>query len=206
MHILLQNASKRFNRETIFKNLHYHFLENKCYAITGPNGSGKSTLLQVLSGNMQLSQGKCLWFLGDDKPVDADSVYKHIALAAPYLELVEEMTAEEFLKFHFKFKPMLATVTIAAILEILGLKDSAQKQIRLFSSGMKQRLKLVQAIFADVPVLLLDEPCTNLDDSGFALYNHLIKTYCTNRLIIVSSNDPNEYDFCEERINITDHK
>jgi ABC-type multidrug transport system ATPase subunit len=205
MQILLQNASKRFNRETIFKKLDYRFLDHGQYAITGPNGSGKSTLLQVLSGNMQLSEGKCTWIL-EDKPIDADTVYKHIAVGAPYLELVEEMTAAEFFQFHFKFKPMLGHVTIEDIPEIIGLKDAAQKQVRLFSSGMKQRLKLAQAIFADVPVLLLDEPCTNLDDKGFELYHHLIKTYCANRLVIISSNDTNEYDLYTERINIADYK
>lgn len=80
------------------------------------------------------------------------------------------------------------------------------KQIRYFSSGMKQRLKLAQAVFSDVPVLLLDEPCTNLDASGYQLYHDLINTYCGWKLIIVSSNDALEMDFCLEKLNILDFK
>ena len=71
---------------------------------------------------------------------------------------------------------------------------------------MKQRVKLAQAIFSNVPCILLDEPCTNLDAAGFALYHQLISKYCNNRLIIVSSNDEQEYSFCQERISILDYK
>jgi ABC-type multidrug transport system ATPase subunit len=71
---------------------------------------------------------------------------------------------------------------------------------------MKQRVKLAQAIFSDTPFLLLDEPCTNLDEAGVKLYNQLINDYCKNRLVIVSSNDEIEYQFCNQRINIVDYK
>ncbi|MDE3143106.1 MAG: ABC transporter ATP-binding protein, partial [Bacteroidota bacterium] len=72
--------------------------------------------------------------------------------------------------------------------------------------GMKQRIKLAQAVFSDANILLLDEPCTNLDATGYALYHQLIKNYCSDKLIIVSSNDENEMDFCEEKISIMDYK
>ena len=71
---------------------------------------------------------------------------------------------------------------------------------------MKQRLKLAQAVFSDVPVVLLDEPCTNLDASGFELYYKMIDVYCKDRLVIVSSNDKNEYNFCDDVINIQNYK
>jgi ABC-type multidrug transport system ATPase subunit len=88
----------------------------------------------------------------------------------------------------------------------IGLDNAMDKQLRYFSSGMKQRLKLAQAVFSDVSILLLDEPCTNLDKPGYELYHSLINKYCQDKLIIVSSNDPNEIDFCTERINILDYK
>ena len=71
---------------------------------------------------------------------------------------------------------------------------------------MKQRVKMAQAIFSDVPVILLDEPCTNLDSTGIALYQQLISTYCSNRLVIVSSNDEAEYGFCKEQVNLLQYK
>jgi ABC-type multidrug transport system ATPase subunit len=143
---------------------------------------------------------------GQRSTVDNASLYQHLSIAAPYLELVEEMTATEALKFHAAFKPLLDNISIQEILTIVGLKDAANKQIRYYSSGMKQRMKLAQAIFSDAPILLLDEPCTNLDAVGYELYHQLIKDYCSNKLVIVCSNDPHEYDFCKERIDIMAYK
>ena len=138
--------------------------------------------------------------------VPGDHAYQYISLAAPYLEVIEEMTALEFLEFHRKFKPLISNCTIPQILSIVGLEKAANKQIRYYSSGMKQRIKLAQAIFSDTPVILLDEPCTNLDQQGVELYQQLVREYCGKRLVIVSSNDLQEYSFCEEKISILDYK
>lgn len=135
-----------------------------------------------------------------------ENIFQYISIAAPYLELVEEMTAKEFLVFHNQFKQLISTISIGEILSLIGLEGSMNKQIRYFSSGMKQRLKLAQAIFSDVPVLLLDEPCTNLDAAGYGLYHTLITGYCQNKLVIVSSNDALEMDFCQEKLNIMHYK
>ena len=138
--------------------------------------------------------------------IDADLAFKYISIAAPYLEVIEEMTAIEFLNFHRKFKPLLAGCTVEHIISVIGLEKAAHKQIRYYSSGMKQRIKLAQAIFSNTPVVLLDEPCTNLDEEGIRLYQHLIAGHCQNRLVIVSSNDIQEYEFCKEQISIMDYK
>lgn len=205
MKVSLTDAGKRFNRDWIFRHFTYTFEEGNSYAIIGPNGSGKSTLLQVLSGSMQLSEGGGQWAMGNG-PLANEDVYKLVSICAPYLEVVEEMTLKEFLEFHHHFKPFLPSFSIENIISIIGLHEAINKQIRFYSSGMKQRVKLAQAIFSDTPFLLLDEPCTNLDSTGIELYHRLIDQYCTRRLVIVSSNDEIEYRFCKARINITDHK
>jgi ABC-type multidrug transport system ATPase subunit len=71
---------------------------------------------------------------------------------------------------------------------------------------MKQRLKLAQAIFSDTPLLLLDEPCTNLDKEGYGLYQNLIQENCTNKIVIICSNEEAEIHFCNARIHINDYK
>ena len=205
MKIRLTNVGKRFNREWIFRHLDFEFHSQRSFAITGPNGSGKSTLLQIIAGATTFNEGEIEYFLAEKK-VEEEKVYANISIAAPYLELVEEMTLIEFLQFHSGLKSWLPGIDSKKIISILNLEDAAQKQIRYFSSGMKQRVKLAQAIFSDVAVVLLDEPCTNLDDDGIALYRDLVNIYCTNRLLIVSSNDVQEYDFCDERIDIKDYK
>jgi ABC-type multidrug transport system ATPase subunit len=233
MTISLSDAGKRYNREWIFRHFTYKFEEGNSYAIIGPNGSGKSTLLQVISGAVHASEGSLKYQsavsslpagrqVGSQQAVETrhslpvpgshkseivpEAIYDQVSICAPYLEVVEEMTLKEFFKFHNEFKPLLPGLSIEKIISMLGLEKAANKQIRYYSSGMKQRVKLAQCIFSDVPVVLLDEPCTNLDNAGFELYQQLIKEYCTNRLVIVSSNDETEYRFCEYKINITDYK
>jgi ABC-type multidrug transport system ATPase subunit len=135
-----------------------------------------------------------------------EELYKSVSICAPYLELVEEMTLIEFLDFHAGFKPFLSSITSEKIISILGLENAVNKQIRNYSSGMRQRVKLAQSVFSDVPAVLLDEPCTNLDAAGIQLYHDLINEYCKNRMVVVSSNDEVEYRFCNEKLNINDYK
>jgi ABC-type multidrug transport system ATPase subunit len=205
MTIKLSNIGKRFNRDWIFRNVTYTFSNAHTYAITGTNGSGKSTLLQAIAGSLGITEGKIEW---QNKAinVDADNIYNYLSIAAPYVEVIEEMTAVEFLQFHQQFKPLIPGISIAEIVALSGLEKAAAKQIRYYSSGMKQRIKLAQAIFSNVPLLLLDEPCTNLDTAGFDLYNRLVNDFAKNKTIIVSSNDINEYSFCEKVISIMDYK
>jgi len=203
MQITLNNVGKRFNREWIFRHCSYKFVAGKSYAITGSNGSGKSTLLQVIAGSLTHNEGT-IEFNNEQQITNNEQLYSYVSIAAPYLELVEEMSAREMLEFHAQFKPLV--LPIAEALQIVGLEKATDKQIRYYSSGMKQRLKLAQAFFSNTPVLLLDEPTTNLDADGIALYHHLIDNYTSGKLIIVSSNDTQEYDFCKEVIRIGEYK
>ncbi|TAG09488.1 MAG: ATP-binding cassette domain-containing protein [Sphingobacteriia bacterium] len=207
--IELTDAGKRFNREWIFRNLSQHFKSGNAYAITGSNGSGKSTLMQCICTSMNLNAGN-IQFTTTHNNIKAiiapENTYKYLAICTPYLELVEEMTALEYLQFHHRFKPFMASLSLEDILAIVGLSKSIHQQIRYFSSGMKQRLKLAQAFFSDTPILLLDEPCTNLDQQGYTLYQSLISDYCKEKLVIICSNEETEIACCKERIHITDYK
>lgn len=205
MMIALADAGKRYNRDWIFRHLNFKFENGNSYAITGTNGSGKSTLLQALSGAIGFSEGTCRWEI-EGKEIKAENVYRYVSICAPYLELVEEMTLEEFIGFHSKFKPLIQNISVKDIVEETGLHLAGNKKISQFSSGMKQRVKLAQCILSDVPLVLLDEPCTNLDTAGIEMYHNLIKKYCSNRLVIVSSNDMVEYRFCNQAVNIQDYK
>ena len=182
MKIALSDAGKRFNRDWIFRHLTYRFEKGNAYAITGPNGSGKSTLLQVLSGSMHFNEGSMRYEVGSQKSdpngyreksekleIPHEEIYNHVSICAPYLEVVEEMTLKEFLDFHHGFKPFLPGISTDSIISTLGLEKAANKQIRYYSSGMKQRVKLAQCILSDTAIVLLDEPCTNLDSTGIEL-------------------------------------
>ena len=203
--IQVQNASKRFHHEWIFKNLNLDLSAGDTIAITGGNGSGKSTLLKCLSGAIPLTSGAIQYQSGTTQIVE-EQWFRSLALATPYLELPEEFTLSEVLTFHFQFKNPLQQRSNAEILEVLGLEKHKSKTLSQFSSGMKQRVKLAFAIFSEVPFLLLDEPTTNLDKQGVTWYLDLIQQFTPNRIVMICSNDPREYDFCEKKIAMEDFK
>ena len=203
--IQVQNASKRFHHEWIFKNLNLDLSAGDTIAITGGNGSGKSTLLKCLSGAIPLTSGAIQYQSGATQIVE-EQWFRSLALATPYLELPEEFTLSEVLTFHFQFKNPLQQRSNAEILEILGFEKHKSKTLSQFSSGMKQRVKLALAIFSEVPFLLLDEPTTNLDKQGVTWYLDLIQQFSQDRIVMICSNDPREYDFCEKKIAMEDFK
>ena len=203
--ITLTNTGRRFNRDWIFKGIDYTFTSRNSYAVLGPNGSGKSTLLQILNGSLSPSAGTVTFFQ-NEQPIDIETVFKHITLAAPYLELIEEFSLQEVIDFHFQFKPYIAGMDKAGLIALLGMQTSKNKLVKYFSSGMKQRLKLALAFCSDTAILMLDEPTSNLDAQGVEWYQELVKQYAGNRLIIVGSNQEQEYSFCSERLTITDYK
>ena len=205
MKITLEHVSKRFQRYWIFKDVNYTFAAPGAYALLGPNGSGKSTLLRIIAGMQAPSLGKVFVHNADNSIIVATDIFSKISFCAPGQELVEELTLREFFDFHFSFKPLLPDITIDKIIELTGLAHAAGKPIGDYSSGMKQRVKLAQAIFADTPILLLDEPCTNLDLQGIEQYKEWIARYSEGRMVIVASNDAREYFFCKEQIVIEDY-
>lgn len=202
--IELVSASKKYNREWIFKDLNFDFDSTYSYAIIGSNGSGKSTLINSLSGINPLSTGKITYYIGQNK-IEADSIFNQISLCSPSLELIEEFTLIEAIDFHRKFR----NLSFQENDEFLGkiqLENQGQKQIKNFSSGMKQRLKLGFALYSDSPIVLLDEPTINLDDKGIAWYMTIITNIRTEKLVIIASNQKHEYEFCERLLNIVDYK
>ncbi|GGH12371.1 ABC transporter ATP-binding protein [Pedobacter zeae] len=204
MHISLEHIGRRFNKEWIFKNLSAEFSSGNSYAILGPNGSGKSTLLSVLSGSLSPSEGKITF--SDTQEIPVENIYRYISLAAPYLELVETLTLKELIDFHFKFKNFAAGLDAKKLIDILGLEKARNKEIKYFSSGMKQRTKLALACCTDTPILFLDEPTSNLDVQGINWYRDLIQNFGKDRLMIIGSNQIQEYDFCTTQIQISDYK
>lgn len=200
MSIQLEKIGKKFNKDWIFRNVNTTFQFNETYAIIGSNGSGKSTLLQIILGFIEPTEGNIKLEMIDTSITS--NHFSTFSIAAPYVELIEEMTALEFLNFHLRFKKIINNYSCEDVLNKVQLGKAMNKQIRFFSSGMKQRLKLAQAFFSDTSILLLDEPCSNLDKQGIELYHDLINNYSKNRLVIICSNDEHEYSFCSQILDL----
>ena len=204
--ISLNNLGKKFNKEWIFRSLNYEIKQDQKLLVLGGNGSGKSTLLQVISGFVTPNEGEVSINVGEKK-IDPDKIKNYISLASPYLQLVEDFTLLEMIEHAKVFKPFVNNFSNEHIIEIIQLQNAKHKFIKQFSSGMKQRLKLGLAILADTPLLLLDEPVSNLDKNAIIWYKDLITSYTKNRTVIVCSNAiADEHFFCDSELNVTDYK
>ena len=203
--ISVQDLFKRFNREWIFKKLTYTFQPGNTYAVTGPNGSGKSTLLQVLWGQVPQSSGTISYIKGA-KTIPMEEVFRCVAIATPYMDLIDEFTLDEMLNFHFRLKKIRDGVKLQDIPRIVYLEDARDKQLINFSSGMRQRLKLAMAFYTDADVYFLDEPGTNLDSTAFAWYRQELAKLPQKAIIVIASNNPDEYPGEASILHIMDFK
>ncbi len=205
MEIRLEGISKRYTSEWILKDFSHTFGSVKSTAIIGPNGSGKTTLLLIISGWITPTEGTTGYRFGEEQ-VDPKLLYKQIDIAAPYLDLVEELTLMEFIDFHFRFKSLVNGITKADFIREIFLEKEKDKYIRHFSSGMKQRLKLGLGFYSSGSILLMDEPTSNLDDQGRKWYARVLESVQKRKVIIMASNQPEEFESCGERIKILDYK
>lgn len=204
MTITAENLSKRFNREWIFRDFTYAFTPG-IYAITGPNGSGKSTLLQVLWGQMPASAGM-VRYAQDDVAIPGEEIYQYMGIVAPYVDLIEELTLSEIVRFHFSFKKARGNQPPDELMDKMQLTHARDKQVGHFSSGMKQRLKLGLAFFSEVPLLYLDEPTMNLDRTSTDWYWQQFNGLPSGVTIFIGSNHESEYPAQATKITVTDYK
>lgn len=205
MQIEIRNLGKKFYREWIFRGVNLTLNKSEAYAFTGHNGSGKSTLMLTLAGILPPTQGE-VFYSNAQQSIAHDDFYQYQSVVAPYMELIEEYTLAELLDFHLSFKPPLPAYSSKDMLRSMYLENAKHKYIKQFSSGMKQRLKLGLAFYVQSPVLFLDEPCSNLDHQGIQWYKSEIQQALKEKLIIICSNQPYEYDFSKNIISIEQYK
>jgi len=206
MKIELSQVGKRYRREWVLRNVDLIFESKGTYAVTGPNGSGKSTLLRILSGHLTPTKGQ-VQFSRNEAPVGLNEAWQYLSYAAPYIELIEEFTLLEALQFHYRFRKFAQGLQPQDLIDLLGFStNAAHKPVRYFSSGMKQRLKLALAICSETPLLLLDEPTSNLDRQGASWYLDLVAKFGAERLIVVASNVEEDYVFCTQQVDILNFK
>ncbi len=204
--IHIHDLGKKFINEWIFKEVTLNIASGEKYVILGSNGSGKSTLLQSISSFLIPTKGTVIW-KKDDQIIEDDIIYKYFSMASPYMELIEEFTLTETIEHQKQFKPFVNNLSRKEIVAFMQLEHASDKYIKNYSSGMKQRVKLGLAVLADCPVLLLDEPCSNLDANAIAWYQKMIKDFAQHKTVLVCSNTvKEEYVFCTKSIEIEHFK
>lgn len=188
MDIRLSNIAKHFGNEVVVRGVDLTLASGSRTALLGPNGSGKSTLLQLIAGALVPTQGRVVHTL-NGTVLDPEQVYRHLGIAAPYLNLYDELSLRETIANHMAFKSLRNSMGIAELARTAWLEEHLAKPVRNLSSGMRQRLKLALAICSDTPLLLLDEPTSNLDAKGIAWYDALLGAHLDGRTVVVASNN-----------------
>ncbi len=195
------NLGKKFLRDWIIKGFNYEFKSGSVYAVTGPNGSGKSTLLKLLAGYILPSKGNVEWISGE-QILEPELQYKYMAVSAPYLQLIEELSLEEFIDFHLKFRKFKAGENFDSFMEKTGLIAQGNKQIKDFSSGMKQRVRLGLCFYFKNDFVFIDEGTTNLDKQGVLWFREEVLNL-RDRLVILFSNQEEEYNLADHIIDLS---
>ena len=201
--ITFERLSKRFGNRPVIANLSGALRPGQVLVVAGPNGSGKSTLLNILAGLLRPSRGEVI-YRDADGALPRARWFEHIGMTAPDMAVYEELSARENLRFFARVrglsKPEAALTTL---LEATGLPQREQNRpVGTYSSGMKQRVKLAQAVLHAPAVLLLDEPSSNLDAAGHAVVAGLVQDFRSRAAVAVATNDPREMAWADARIEL----
>ena len=193
--------AKRFGRRLLFRELSLSVADGQSLAITGANGTGKSTLLRILAGVMRPTAGQVQLQRAGTVVPDVEHPLQS-GLVAPYLNMYEGFSARENLHFLARARRLAgADARIEAVLDRVGLLPRADDLVRDFSSGMKQRVKYAAALLFEPPLLLLDEPASNLDEDGLAMVADVREEWqASGRLLVVATNRPETAARCDDRL------
>ncbi len=195
MELSIQRLSKTYRQTPVFSDLSFHVPAGSRLAITGPNGSGKSTLLKILSGGALPSAGQVTYRLGRE-PIDTEDVFRYVHFVAPYNTVIEELSPEELFDLHRGLGMLRSYSRYAEWAERLAYPFRPDQPVKSFSSGMKQRIRLGLALLDDRPLVLLDEPGSNLDRQGKDWMFSLIGELSAAQTLVLATNDDEEAATC----------
>lgn len=204
--LTLERVTKIFGRRLIFKEINYHFTLGNIYGLAGKNGSGKSTLAKIITGIISPTRGKVIHKV-DDKPIISEKLHEHIGFVSPYLVLYDEFTAEENL-FHFaKIRGDVYDKERAKyLLNEFEIYDRRKDYLKGYSSGMKQRMKFIFALYHNPSLLLFDEPTSNLDIPGKDKVYEIVQKEGKDKIVIIASNEENDLALCKNIIYVEEFK
>jgi ABC-2 type transport system ATP-binding protein len=167
--ISTENLSKQYGRTKALDNLTLDVPENVVFGFLGPNGAGKSTTIKLLLGLIQPSGGRATIF-GQDVQRGSIAIRKRIGYLAQDPRYYEHMTARQILdytaRFFYRGPKDLIEARVQEMLALVGLEDKADRPLRGFSGGERQRLGIAQAQVNYPDLIILDEPAASLDPMG----------------------------------------
>ncbi len=200
----INDLKKVFGRKIIFKDVSFALNNLNSLAITGNNGSGKSTLIKILANVLTQTTGQIQMTI-DGQIIEKQYYYKYIGFVSPYLNLYDEFTGFENLKIISEIRGIPQS-NIEPVLKRIGLWERRNDLLKIYSSGMKQRLKIAFSIIHEPLILFFDEPTSNLDAEGVHLVDSIAEEYKSKNILIIATNDEHERSLCSMEINLNNYK
>lgn len=195
------SLAKRFGRHLLFRNLTFSVSTGDSFYITGANGAGKSTLLQILAGLQKPYSGEIVW-KKNNVTINPEYYLKYSGFTGPQVNPYEMLTALENIEFVTGTERDAEKIN--SLLQLFGIHRERNRLVKHYSSGMKQRLKIINAIINDPPVIFLDEPGSNLDSKGKDILYSTIEKIKPEKIVIIATNEPDEIRLCSKGIELDD--
>lgn len=199
MELLVQNISKKYNNHFLFKDISLSLKPNDSIAIIGQNGKGKTTFLKMLLGYTPVSSGKITLIKNE---IESEISNEDVSYCGVSQQVFSELTVNELFDFHFAVRNSI-NKDLKSLLAKVFPSILLAKQCEKLSAGWLQRVKLLLALNTDTPIVLLDEPFTNLDKQGIELFSGLIKEITKDRILVIASNREDEIALCNQTFELT---
>ena len=188
MQLKIRWLTKKYGEKVALKDFSYTF-EPGIYGILGANGAGKSTLMNLITDNVERTDGDIFWNGKEILKMKAD--FRCLVGYMPQQQgMYDDFSAREFLRYMAEIKGVPAKIArpqIEELLELVNLKDVAHKRLGGFSGGMRQRILLAQALLGDSKILILDEPTAGLDPKERLRLRKYISDLAADRIVFLTT-------------------
>jgi ABC-2 type transport system ATP-binding protein len=174
----IENGTKKFKNELIFQNVSMEFEKGNSYGFVGPNGCGKSVFFKTLCGYSLLTEGQVIYrgkIIGKEQDFIDDA---GIVIEEP--EFINSLSGLENLKILAEIQKKISEAEIIEVLKQFDLYEDRNKKVGKYSVGMKQKLRLAQAVMEKPQVLILDEPMNGLDKKSVKKVEDILKAFVEN--------------------------
>ena len=201
-----KQLTKIYGEQTAVNSVNLHVKKGRIYGLLGRNGAGKTTIMKMILGLTPITSGEVDVF-GQNIKGKEKRIYPRIGAIIETPGFYPNLTGTENLEIFAKLRGTAAPNAVKTALEVVGLPYKDKKLFSKYSLGMKQRLRIANAILHDPEVLILDEPINGLDPIGIAEVRNFIKDLSTEhgKTILISSHILSEIELLADDIGIIDH-
>lgn len=200
------HLTKTIGGKELVTDVNIHIKKGEIYGFLGPNGAGKTTVMKMLTNLWKPTDGSIEIF-GEMLTPQSYEVLKRMGSIIEFPTFYDHMTGYDNLKLHCEYMGYYNHGSVENALDMLDLTNAANKPVKNYSLGMKERLGIARAILCKPELLILDEPTNGLDPAGMKQIRDLLKTLCTEYgiTIMISSHILSEIESIADTVGVINH-